>query len=439
MKRSILRSLLVAVAMVAAACGPGPEQQLARRILQDERLPKVDSMAHQLLREGFNAGTGYSSVWARDLNTFILTSLDVVPPSDVREALLIFFRMQQPNGEMIDGYVVDDRQNYNGGDTHLYTSPLDTARLGFKNTVETDQETSLIQALCKYVRKTGDKDILEESVGDKTVAERVHWMVDYLMRERFDPQYGLLYGAMTADWGDVQPVGQTGWDDVSTIVDMNEHSYPAIDVYDNAMLVIALDDMAEMGIATDEEKKLCAQVRQRTRQLLWDTERQKFIPHIYLSGSPVPEDFDEMEVYCHGGTAVAIEAGLLSRDEVGRANSDMLRNVEASGMPTIGLTLYPPYPQDFFPGRMAQPYGYQNGGDWTWFGGRMIQQLVAHGFVEEAYDEISPMLDRVIKNGDFNEWYAPGNDPQGSWKFKGSAGVLAEAIRMLREWSETHK
>ena len=115
----------------------------------------------------------------------------------------------------------------------------------------------------------------------------------------------------------------------------------------------------------------------------------------------------------------------------------MLRNVEASGMPSIGLTLYPPYPDGLFPGGMCKMYVYQNGGDWTWFGGRMIQQLIAYGFVEEAYEEISPMLDRVIENGDFNEWYGQGNKPSGSWKFKGSAGVLSKAIHMLIEWADS--
>jgi glycogen debranching enzyme len=84
---------------------------------------------------------------------------------------------------------------------------------------------------------------------------------------------------------------------------------------------------------------------------------------------------------------------------------------------------------------MSQPYFYQNGGDWTWFGGRMIQQLIRYGFVEEAYDELRPMLDRVIENKGFYEWYGPGNRPDGSGRFKGSAGVLSKAIEMLQEWS----
>ena len=37
---------------------------------------------------------------------------------------------------------------------------------------------------------------------------------------------------------------------------------------------------------------------------------------------------------------------------------------------------------------------------------------------------------------DFYEWYGKGNRPMGSRAYKGSAGVLCKAIRMLREWAE---
>jgi hypothetical protein len=30
------------------------------------------------------------------------------------------------------------------------------------------------------------------------------------------------------------------------------------------------------------------------------------------------------------------------------------------------------------------------GDDWTWFGGRMIQQLIKNGFVQEAYEQVQP-------------------------------------------------
>lgn len=257
-------------------------------------------------------------------------------------------------------------------------------------------------------------------------------MVDYLMRERYSEQYGLLFGAMTADWGDVQPNDDFG-------CDMNELSSRAIDVYDNAMFLIALDYLQEMTDDASLLKKwkgIREQIAQNVRKHLWDAERKKFIPHLYIDPSPIPAGFDENQIHYHGGTAVAIEAGLLSKEEIALVNAQMLENVRLSGMPSIGLTLYPTYPEGLFRGGMAKPYVYQNGGDWTWFGGRMIQQLVANGFIEEAYDEIRPMIDRVIKNQGFFEWYGMGGVPSGSGHFKGSAGVLAKAIEMMNDWAE---
>jgi hypothetical protein len=412
---------------------PEGKKALAKQILGDHSLTVVDTMARTLLRGGFNAGSGYSQVWARDMNTFVEISLEEVNPKDIRGAILVFFALQQPNNEMIDGYVLN--KDFTWGDPNQYRSEADKTHVGFKNTVETDQETSLIQIVGKYVRLTGDSTILSERIAGKTVLERMGLMVDYLLKERYSEKYGLLWGAMTADWGDVQP-------NTDNVVDIDSTTTPAIDVYDNAMFMIALNYMSELTKNKAEAlkwKNLSKSIAKNTRKYLWDAKKQKFIPHIYLDKSPIPAGFDESEVYYHGGTAIAIEAGLLSKAEIAESNKMMLENVRLSGAPSIGLTLYPVYPNGFFHGGMAKPYVYQNGGDWTWFGARMIQQLIANGFVEEAYAEIRPMIDLVIKNNGFYEWYSVDGKAKGSAKFKGSAGTLAKAIKMLREWAEKNQ
>lgn len=429
MKKQFGLMLMGSVAFLSCTT-TNPQQQLAETILNDTTLHQVDSMARSIISQGFNAGSGYSQIWARDMNTFIEVACEETNQTDIRNAILLFFALQQPNDEMIDGYVL--KPDFTWYDNHPYYADAAPDHVGFKNTVETDQESSLIQIVGKYIRKTGDTSILREDVAGRTVLERMDDMVDYLMRERYSEQYGLLFGAMTADWGDVQPNDDFG-------CDMNELSSRAIDVYDNAMFLIALDYLQEMTDDASLLKKwkgIREQIAQHVRKHLWDAERKKFIPHLYIDPSPIPAGFDENQIHYHGGTAVAIEAGLLSKEEIAVVNTQMLENVRLSGMPSIGLTLYPTYPEGFFRGGMAKPYVYQNGGDWTWFGGRMIQQLVANGFVEEAYDEIRPMIDRVIKNQGFFEWYGMGGVPSGSGHFKGSAGVLAKAIEMMNDWAE---
>lgn len=70
----------------------------------------------------------------------------------------------------------------------------------------------------------------------------------------------------------------------------------------------------------------------------------------------------------------------------------MLANEKASGASSIELTVFPPYPEGSFKNKSMVPFGYQNGGDWAWFGGQMTQQLINYGFVEESYEHIQPMV-----------------------------------------------
>ena len=81
---------------------PTATQQLAGDILADQSFHTVDSMARAVIRSGFNAGSGYSQIWARDMNTFIEVACEESNPSDLRNAILLFFALQQPNDEMID-------------------------------------------------------------------------------------------------------------------------------------------------------------------------------------------------------------------------------------------------------------------------------------------------------------------------------------------------
>jgi hypothetical protein len=415
---------------------PGiPDQiQLARAIRADQTLAEVHRMAQSLLQGGLNAGSGYGQVWIRDLNTFIEVALEVNPPSRFREALLTFLKFQGTNGDIVDGYIPLARAN----PAYAYrTSLVATNLLAHKNTVETDQESSLVQAIRKYISATQDASILQERVAGTAVRERLGRALQYVLTERFDSQYGLVWGGTTIDWGDVQPESPWG-------VELDANSHRALSIYDNAMLVIALDDYLQMLGQNAPEAPRWAKTRDELksniRRHLWDAKQQKFIPHIYLAGSPFPKDFDENAIYYHGGTAVAIEAGLLTHEEVAQALGRMVANVRAARASSIGLTIYLPYPEGFFKNpQVSHPYSYQNGGDWSWFGGRMIQQLIKQGCIEQAYRELRPMVEQVKRTGGFHEWWTLDNQPRGSNDFRGSAGILGRAIELLQGWADQHQ
>lgn len=409
------------------------QADLSSQILADQNLRQVLRMAQDLLSSGLDAGSGYKATWIRDMNTFIQVALGVNPPQRFREALLTFFKLQGPGGDIVDLYWPrDPAKPVNGS---YRTSPLAPGLIADKNTVEIDQESSLVQAVSKYVSATHDQTILEERIAEITVRERLGQALQYLLTERFDREHGLVWSATRADWGDVQPESPRG-------VRLDGSSHRALSIYDNAMLVIAINDYLRLpGVNARETahwKGNCAKLKQNIRKHLWDGKKQKFIPHVYLAGSPFPSDFDENAIFYHGGTAVAIEAGLLTRQEVLHSLDHMEKDVGAAGAASIGLTLYPPYPEGFFENpQLREPYSYQNGGDWCWFGGRMIQQLVRLDYIAEAYRDLQPMVERVVRTGGFHEWWTRDNQPRGSGDFRGSAGVLGRAIEMLQAWANS--
>uniref|UniRef100_UPI0032172992 GH36-type glycosyl hydrolase domain-containing protein n=1 Tax=uncultured Draconibacterium sp. TaxID=1573823 RepID=UPI0032172992 len=405
------------------------QPDLKDQIKNNEYFAFTKNKALEVVKTGFNAGDGYGEVWIRDYNTFIELSAEVYPQETLKENLRVFFRLQREDGNIIDGFIPKEKaQKTEGGYDYIFTD-LEPNYAGHKNTVETDHETSLVQAVYKYVKKTGDKDFLNEKIGDKTVAERLEWSMEFLLNHRWSEEYGLIWGATTADWGDVQHCHPWG-------VYITDDTKYCLDIYDNAMFLIALNNLIEMVPARKEKWQLVHdKIAVNTMKYLWDKENQKFIPHVYLDGSPYPADFNENEIYYHGGTAVAIEAGLLSKEQIKISLNKMIENVKASGAGSIGLTMYPPYPAWAFDNKGMYEYGYQNGGDWTWFGGRMIQQLIKNGFVAEAYEQMQPMVKRVKDNDGFYEWYTVDNKPEGSGTFRGSAGVLYKAILMFEEYA----
>jgi hypothetical protein len=422
------KSLTIVALLIVTACIFNKKQSsLKEKIINNEQFEFVKNKAIEIINTGFNAGDGYGEVWIRDYNTFIELSCEVYEPKVIEENLLVFFRLQGTDGNIIDGFIPKEKAvQTEGGYQYIY-SELEPLYCGHKNTVETDHETSLVQAVYKYVSKTGNYDFLNVVVGDKTIGERLEFSMEFLMNHRWSEKYQLIYGATTADWGDVQHCHPWG-------VYITENTHYCVDIYDNAMLLIALDNMMEL---LPNLKSKWEPVRKKlalnTMKILWDEANQKFIPHVYLDKSPYPASFNENEIYYHGGTAVAIEAGLLSKKQIKNSLNSMIANVEAAGAGSIGLTMYPPYPEWAFENKGMYPYGYQNGGDWTWFGGRMIQQLIKNGFIEEAYEHLLPMTSRVYDNDGFYEWYTKENKPKGSGTFRGSAGVLYKAITMLEK------
>lgn len=416
------KKVFFAIIMLTALHAGAQNKKLADKILADHRLDTIQNRALQLLT-GFTAGTSYGEVWIRDFNTFINGSLAVHDKDKVKDMLLLFFKMQGKDGNIVDGMI--PRQKAQAGYEYIY-SDLAPEWAAHKNTVETDQESSLVQAVYKYIKHTGDTSILHIVIDHQTVLRRLAAALQHVHTNRWSPEYNLVTGATTIDWGDVQP--EKGWGVV-----INDHTKWSVDIYDNAMYAIALKEYA----ALSHDKNYLTQyteLKKNVRKYLWQATAGKYLPHLYLNGSPFSPDFKEADILYTGGTATAILAGFHSAGEIKDINQQMLAAAAKEKYATIGITVYPPYPEKEFPN--MKPYVYQNAGDWTWFGGRMIQALTEHGLVKEAYTELSPMLDRALSHHGFYEWYdVQTGEPKGSGDFRGEAGVLYDAIAALKNWA----
>lgn len=402
---------------------------LSEAILNDKIIQEAKNQASQILRNGVNAGSHYKEVWIRDLNTFIAPAINKENISVFRDNLLLFIEFQGENGEIADGIVV----NKNSAEKYNYLhSKKYSDLLAFKNTVATDQESSLVQAFAQYIRATGDVKILQEIINGMTVLERLEKAMFFLMKERSDSFTGLLWGGTTADWGDVQP--ETLWG-----TSMDSKSHHSIDVYDNAMFIIALKDMAgfhaKKSYAQKKWNLIISAHTKKTRKYLWDAQRKKFIPHIYIKKSPFPKSFQEKNIHFHGGTVVAIAAGLLQRNEIYAVYKNLKKSLHNTGAKTLSLTIEPAYPDGFFLNPIMKKNEYQNGGEWDWFGCRWVSQLAINNYPKEAYEELKLIVERQIKVG-FFEWYTHQGEPRGAAEFKGSAGACSMAIDELQKWAK---
>jgi hypothetical protein len=406
-----------------------PKLELAKAIKADKRLDSVLAKAKITLKpeDGrFQAGSNYAETWIRDFATFIEIALEVNPQEVIKERLLLFFDFQGEDGNIIDGYT--ELKN-DGGYVYRYSKTAPNYK-GHKNTVETDQEASLILAIARYIDVTGDKDILNLNKNGKTVLERCEMALNFLKENMYSEKYGLIKGATTIDWTDVQPESNWG-------VYITKDTHWCVDVYDNAIYVLAIDEYIKW-IKEKEEKynywtSEKALITANVRKHLWDKQKQKFIPHKYIKDSPFT-GFDEDEIYYFGATVYGIMAGFLNNDEIETSYRKMIAIKELTGAMTIAVINWPPYPLgSFYKGEGTIPYKYVNSADWTWWGGRAIQAMVKTGHLELAYQEISPFLDRVIKNDGFYEWYSVlDHQPHGSNTFLGAAGALGKATLLIK-------
>lgn len=201
------------------------------------------------LVSGFSAGTDYPQIWLRDANTIIPASRYFYPKSFLTSWLEEHLAFQMKNGALQDW--VDSQGNFD------------------KNTTASDQESSAVQAAYQIYSLLGPS-WLKKSIQGKKLIQRLDRALSSLFKSRWNSQYGLITGAHTADWGDVDMVDK---DQKAIYVDDRTHW--TVDIYDQSMLHHACLNLARMWEAlgrkdrTSHWKHQAQIIKENTNQWLW--------------------------------------------------------------------------------------------------------------------------------------------------------------------------
>ncbi len=360
--------------------------------------------------EGFAAGAGYPQIWLRDAATIMPASQYYYTERFLASWIEEHLAFQKRDGALEDW--------------------IDSRSRSDKNTVATDQETSAIQAAFRFFTLGAGRgrDWLMKPIAGEAVIDRLERALRFVFKNRFSAKYGLLTGAHTADWGDVDSE-----DADQNAVYVDEKTRWTADIYDQAMAFEAGREMAEMlrslgkQAAADSWQRTACELKTSANRHLWQEDRGFYRIHMHLDD--LPHDFDEGDMFAMGGNAQAIISGLADGGKPARIISEALSRQRRFGVSTISGALLPPYPAGFFKHpAVDDTYEYQNGGQWDWFGGRLILGMFESGFSRDAIDKLAEIVRKDVANEGLYEWDTRAGAGRGSDYYAGSAGSLARAL-----------
>ncbi len=376
------------------------EQYLLRQVLRNNEIRLGGALF------GFAAGSTYPQIWIRDTATLLGYASFFYPLPVLQKMVDRFFTSQNPDGQVQDW--------------------VDTAGRCDKNTVETDQESSLV--LVAYQLALCDPGWLSGEVAGVSRLLRLDKALEWVWNRKRDQACGLIWSGFTADWGDVE----RSYGD-SRATKLSDRSRRTFSTYTQALYIQAARKLVLMAEKLGD-KAMAGKWRPRERAVAAECRRQLYLPEQgyflvhRLSGHP---DFFKLEkdILAVGGNAEAIRAGLLNKTEITRLLRVLEERRRQFDLRTVSFTLLPPYPEGFFPHPLLRsPWNYQNGGEWDWIGGRLVAALYQAGFRLEAERYLREIAVKNLDDMNIFEWSDKSGGGQGALFYAGAAGVLGEAI-----------
>jgi len=296
-----------------------------------------------------------------------------------------------------------------------------------KNTVEADQESSAVLGVCQAFRATGDRTWLRKSIGGVAILDRANQALRFLLAKRFDARLGLVTSGYSADWGDVSPVHAD-----QRAIYLDDRTPLVAGLYTNGLFVQAARCLGELhGTIGDADgarrwRDTAASVASAANRHLWQDARGFYRMHLALRAAGLPDD---APLFAMGGNATAVLSGIADGRQARRIFAVAEERRRRYAVSTIAGTLLPPYRAGLFAHPvMREPWSYQNGGQWDWFGARLVLAAFEQGDAERARRWLGALARKAASNGGLYEWHTRAGEGRGSRTYAGSAGALAAAV-----------
>ncbi len=383
------------------------EQYLLRMTLKNNEIFKDDKIF------GFSPGSTYPAVWIRDTATFISYAKHHYPLRLFEDILELFLKTQAADGEIVDW--------------------VDAAGETGKNTVETDQESSLVLAAVEIARQ--NRGWLSKSIKGLAppIYKRLEMALDWVWNNKRSREYNLIFSGFTADWGDVE----------NTYPDkrarrLSDRSTLVFSIYTQAKYIQAVEKLIEIfellnnPAKTRKWQKRLQTIKLQAKKILYLKDKGYFITHIVPSKERDRYFEMEKEMLPVGGNAEAMTAGLMNRKEIEKFLAVLEKKRAEYNLRTVSFTLLPPYPEGFFPHHLlSHPWNYQNGGEWDWIGARVVKGLLMNGFNKEAEKYLLEIVKKNLENFAIFEWEDRRGTGRGALFYTGAAGIIGAAISLF--------
>ena len=381
---------------------------------------------------GFGAGDLYPQIWLRDSATLLPLTRYYYDRDELTSWIEEHLAGQQTDGALFDWiargrpdafrtWAPQVRELYAAGGVVLSAD---------KNTTESDQEASAVRAVYLAFQVVRDRAWLRKPILGRSVIERATSALEYVLTRRRDRASGLVFGALTADWGDVSPT----YADQRAIY-LDERTPRATGLYASALVAQAARDLSELyavlgdAIRAQRWRTESEHLRAAIEAQLWQPQHGFYRMHRLLTpglARGFPQDDD---AFALGGHAVALLAGVGDDERARQVLASAEQRRTQHSLATIAASLLPPYRAGAFQHpAMASEWRYQNGGQWDWFAGRFVRAEFERGYSQRAGEHLRALAHRARLSGGLYEWNERNGAGRGSGRYAGSAAALGDAV-----------